>query len=113
MKDNYDKLLEKAVRVLKDEMSQNEFPCYVTFDIPGSPDQGFLRVEKNYNTRGHYYLSAAGLRKGTDRLLSNYIYEGDFRAVEDYLGDSGKQAEIRNFLDRLCKKIDDYYDQGG
>lgn len=106
--DGVAELLEKY---LAEKLAAGEKPGKhgYRFDVYGTKNEGFLRLEPSASQPGKTMLHLGVYRQGTDRVWSNYLYTGEPRQVLEKLRDPASRTEWLEDLMSLSNSVDEYW----
>ena len=99
-------LAARGLEFLQENMGDVESgknnPLRIGLTISGVDNQGILELSK----RGEWLVTIGVYRRGTDKLYSHYLCQGDKDKVLAYLRDESSREELYNSLQELSDRID-------
>lgn len=105
-------LIDKSLEVIINQLPEKTFPSgvirpyFVTFDIPKTKNEAFLRIERS---GGDVSLRVHVIRQGTDRSYSNFIHSCSDAELENYLKNEVDRDGIYKSVIHLSESVDEYW----
>ena len=100
-------LILKAMEVLTDRSVGQG----VTFDIDGTNNRGFLKLEKGYTPDKQICMKTAVVQNGDDHLVQHFLhYAENMDEMRSWLLDESNADEIITSLTELSARVDKGFD---
>ncbi len=105
-------LIDKCLEILLTQLPEKRMPnghilpYFVCFDVPGTKNEAFLRMERmddNVSFQVHV------LRSGTFRSYSNFLHSCHYNDIEKYLRDEVDREQIYDSVVHLSEDVDEYW----
>ena len=83
----------------------------VTFDIDGTNNRGFLKLEKGYASDKQVCMKTAAVQNGDDHLVQHFLhYAANMDEMRSWLLDESNADEIIKSLTELSARVDKGFD---
>lgn len=108
--------LEKGRKILLEKLEESLVAgqppksLTVTFVMPDTNNEMQMRYVCPRGTGERHSVQLGAVRRGTDRLVSNYMKLGDVQEVRAYLQRTDLGPEWLGSLQHLSDSVDDFWD---
>lgn len=104
-------LIQKCREVFRDSVEERlpeQGPAqrvFVAFDYPGTEYEAFLTAEADRLNWSGRRVSIMMRPKGSDRVMSNYIWKGTKQELLQWLDQEGREGELQRLFQDLSASL--------
>ncbi len=111
------KILTSKTKEVLSQAAEREVPengrfsrVFVTFSVPESDNKAvFSIIHDDVDYKDKRQLSICVHRQNSDRMFSNFIMKGTKKEIIEFLNDERNNEELKQIVEHLSVKADDYY----
>ena len=111
------KILTAKTKEVLSQAAEREVPengrfsrVFVTFSVPESDNKAvFSIIHDDVDYKDKRQLSICVHRQNSDRMFSNFIMKGTKKEIIEFLNDERNNEELKQIVEHLSVKADDYY----
>ena len=111
------KILTAKTKEVLSQAAEREVPengrfsrVFVTFSVPESDNKAvFSIIHDDVDYKDKRQLSIGVHRQNSDRMFSNFIMKGTKKEIIEFLNDERNNEELKQIVEHLSVKADDYY----